>query len=155
MNTERTMNSGPTTRSMLRWYPARWRARYGDELAAMIEDDLEGNPPTIRYRLSIARSGLHEQLRDSGLVGNSLPAPEQVRAGALTVLCAFALFVIPGVAFAKISDELRTQYLLAYYPSQKLSNSDFRRIQVSLNGAPGKEAFKVRHRTGYYTSKSE
>jgi Ca-activated chloride channel family protein len=30
-------------------------------------------------------------------------------------------------AFHQISDELRTQYLLAYYPSQRLSDSDFRR----------------------------
>ncbi|HVO64395.1 MAG TPA: VWA domain-containing protein, partial [Terriglobales bacterium] len=33
-------------------------------------------------------------------------------------------------AFHQISDELRTQYLLAYYPSQKFADSDFRRIQV-------------------------
>src|SRR5437763_4423912 len=37
-------------------------------------------------------------------------------------------------AFRKISDELRTQYLLAYYPSQRLSNSQFRRIQVGVSG---------------------
>src|ERR1039458_8696446 len=30
-------------------------------------------------------------------------------------------------AFRKISDELRTQYLIAYYPSARLSDSDFRR----------------------------
>jgi Ca-activated chloride channel family protein len=58
-------------------------------------------------------------------------------------------------AFQKISDELRTQYLLAYYPSQKRSASDYRRIQVSVNGGSPPEGFKVRHRTGYYTSKSE
>jgi Ca-activated chloride channel homolog len=59
-------------------------------------------------------------------------------------------------AFRQISDELRTQYLLAYYPSQKLSDSDFRRIEVSVNGVPGSGSgsFNVRHRTGYYTSKS-
>jgi Ca-activated chloride channel homolog len=57
-------------------------------------------------------------------------------------------------AFHQISDELRTQYLLAYYPSQKLSDSDFRRIEVSVNGVPGSGTFNVRHRTGYYTSKS-
>ena len=57
-------------------------------------------------------------------------------------------------AFHQISDELRTQYLLAYYPSQKLSDSDFRRIEVSVNGVPGSANFNVRHRTGYYTSKS-
>jgi Ca-activated chloride channel family protein len=57
-------------------------------------------------------------------------------------------------AFRQISDELRTQYLLAYYPSQRLADSDFRRIQVKVNQSPADEGFKVRHRTGYYTSKS-
>jgi Ca-activated chloride channel homolog len=57
-------------------------------------------------------------------------------------------------AFHQISDELRTQYLLAYYPSQRLSDSDFRRIQVRVKGIPADSDFKVRHRTGYYTSKS-
>ncbi len=57
-------------------------------------------------------------------------------------------------AFQKISDELRTQYLLAYYPSQRLADSDFRRIQVSIDSLPSASNFKVRHRTGYYTSKS-
>jgi len=57
-------------------------------------------------------------------------------------------------AFQQISDELRTQYLLAYYPSQRLSNSDFRRVQVSIMGAPAASGYKVRHRAGYFTSKS-
>jgi Ca-activated chloride channel family protein len=57
-------------------------------------------------------------------------------------------------AFRQISDELRTQYLLAYYPAQRLSESDFRRIQVKVRGVAPSEEFKVRHRTGYYTSKS-
>ena len=56
-------------------------------------------------------------------------------------------------AFQEISDELRTQYLLAYYPSQRFADSDYRRIQVSVD-APAGSDFKVRHRTGYYTSKS-
>ena len=55
-------------------------------------------------------------------------------------------------AFKEISEELRTQYLLAYYPSQRFADSDFRRIEVKVNGAPGTAV--VRHRTGYYTSKS-
>jgi Ca-activated chloride channel family protein len=57
-------------------------------------------------------------------------------------------------AFHQISDELRTQYLLAYYPSQRLSDSDFRRIHVTVGGVPAESGCKVRHRTGYYTSKS-
>jgi Ca-activated chloride channel family protein len=58
-------------------------------------------------------------------------------------------------AFRQISDELRTQYLLAYYPSQHVSNSEFRRIQVSVSGAPDSASYRVRHRAGYYTFKSD
>jgi Ca-activated chloride channel family protein len=57
-------------------------------------------------------------------------------------------------AFRAISDELRTQYLLAYYPTPRLADSDFRRIQVKLTGAPDSANYQSRHRAGYYTSKS-
>ena len=56
-------------------------------------------------------------------------------------------------AFRKISDELRTQYLLAYYPSQRFSDSPFRRIQVNLANAPAAGAYQVHNRAGYYTKK--
>ena len=56
-------------------------------------------------------------------------------------------------AFRKISDELRTQYLLAYYPSQRFSDSEFRRLEVKVSGVPAVPGMKVRHRSGYYTSK--
>lgn len=58
-------------------------------------------------------------------------------------------------AFRKISDELRTQYLLAYYPSQHASFSEFRRIAVKITGVPESAGYRVRHRAGYYTVKSE
>jgi Ca-activated chloride channel homolog len=57
-------------------------------------------------------------------------------------------------AFRKISDELRTQYLLAYYPSQRYSDSEFRRIQVDLVNPPPGGPYQSRNRAGYYTSKS-
>lgn len=57
-------------------------------------------------------------------------------------------------AFQTISDELRTQYLLAYYPAQRLADSDFRRIEVKLTDLPDAATYNTRHRTGYYTSKA-
>jgi Ca-activated chloride channel family protein len=61
-------------------------------------------------------------------------------------------------AFRSISDELRTQYLLAYYPRQRLSSSDFRRIEVKIT-PPADTSVALplhsRHRTGYHTSKAE
>ena len=58
-------------------------------------------------------------------------------------------------AFRQISDELRTQYLIAYYPSARLSDSEFRRIEIKIDPStkdyPNPSELQVRHRTGYYT----
>jgi len=58
-------------------------------------------------------------------------------------------------AFRKISDELRTQYLIAYYPSVQLADSDYRRIEIKVDAStkdyPSPGDLQVRHRTGYYT----
>jgi Ca-activated chloride channel family protein len=62
-------------------------------------------------------------------------------------------------AFRQISDELRTQYLIAYYPSARLADSDFRRIEIKIDPAtkdyPAPSELQVRHRTGYYTMPSK
>lgn len=56
-------------------------------------------------------------------------------------------------AFRKISDELRTQYLLAFYPNRRVSDSPFRRITVELlKKDPDGRQYQVRHRAGYYTA---
>ncbi len=59
-------------------------------------------------------------------------------------------------AFRQISEELRTQYLLAYYPPKK-AYDDYRRIKIEVDPAAAHVAsgtdIKVFHRTGYYTSK--
>ena len=62
-------------------------------------------------------------------------------------------------AFRQISDELRTQYLIAYYPNQRLADSDYRRIEIKVDPAtkdyPNPSGLIVRHRTGYYTMPSK
>jgi Ca-activated chloride channel homolog len=60
------------------------------------------------------------------------------------------------VAFHQISDELRTQYLIGYYPSRRLASTDFRKIDVELApSVPNADTLQVRHRAGYYTSPLE
>jgi Ca-activated chloride channel homolog len=56
-------------------------------------------------------------------------------------------------AFQKISDELRTQYLLAYYSSQRYSDSEFRQLKVDLTNAPPGGPYQSHYRAGYYTRK--
>lgn len=52
-------------------------------------------------------------------------------------------------AFAKISDDLRTQYLIGYYPHNQEPGKNFHRLSVTIPRA-SKDAFNVRYRTGYY-----
>ena len=67
--------------------------------------------------------------------------------------------------FRQIDRELRTQYLLGYYPKPHNSYADFRRIEVRVSAPPPQPVsaanppapaarYTVRHRTGYYPYRS-
>jgi len=86
------------------WYPRRWRDRYGDEFAALMEDAVGDGPPTLGFKVSIARAGLREHIHGSGLFGDRTPAAERVRAGSLLVLCTWTIFVLAGASFSKVSE---------------------------------------------------
>lgn len=52
-------------------------------------------------------------------------------------------------AFERVSDDLRTQYLLAYYPQNQLKGVNFHRLHVTIPRAAPEE-FHILYRTGYY-----
>jgi Ca-activated chloride channel family protein len=52
-------------------------------------------------------------------------------------------------AFAQVSEDLRTQYLLGYYPAKQPPGLSFHRIHVTVPRASA-EAFQIHYRTGYY-----
>jgi Ca-activated chloride channel homolog len=56
-------------------------------------------------------------------------------------------------AFARVSEDLRTQYLLGYYPSHQEPGTNFHRIEVSVPKLAS-EMPDIRHRTGYYSDPS-
>ena len=51
-------------------------------------------------------------------------------------------------AFARVSEDLRTQYLLAYYPHSQEPGRNFHRLEVTVPRSG--DSFNIRHRTGYY-----
>lgn len=66
-----------------------------------------------------------------------------------------------AAAFQKISDELRTQYLLAYYPHIAAVRLDplaqkktFRTIRIALRGTPAGAEDTAHYRNGYYRAVS-
>jgi len=56
-------------------------------------------------------------------------------------------------AFSRISNDLRTQYLLGYYPKNQEPGRAFHRVQITIPRASA-NSFNIRHKTGYYADSS-
>ena len=54
--------------------------------------------------------------------------------------------------FRQIESELRSQYLIAYSPSNSTRDGRFRRIEVRVNARPD---VRIIHRRGYYAATEE
>jgi Ca-activated chloride channel family protein len=53
-------------------------------------------------------------------------------------------------AFAHVSDDLRTQYVLGYYAPKGDPDSSFRTIRVQMKDPARRGSYSLRYRTGYY-----
>jgi hypothetical protein len=89
---------------LLRWYPPSWRERYGEEFVVFMQDSFGSEEPSLAARLSIVAGGVRERARRSGLTGDSVPPPDRVRAGVLTVLVSWTAMVVAGASFAKMAE---------------------------------------------------
>lgn len=54
-------------------------------------------------------------------------------------------------AFRQIEDELRSQYLVAYYPSNPKQDGTFRSIEIRI---PTRKDLRLRYRRGYYAGRA-
>jgi hypothetical protein len=97
------VNASRTIARLLWCYPAPWRARYGDELEGLILDMSDGPRVPWRVRADVVGAGGRERLRAAGLIGDG-PASSRVRAGAVLVMWAWALFVLAGAVLAKSTE---------------------------------------------------
>jgi len=52
-------------------------------------------------------------------------------------------------AFSQVSEDLRTQYLIGYYPHNQEPGLSFHRLRVTVPRATA-DAFNIRYRTGYF-----
>jgi Ca-activated chloride channel family protein len=53
-------------------------------------------------------------------------------------------------AFARVSDDLRTQYVIGYYAPQRGADTSFRAVRVRMKDAELRGKYELRHRSGYY-----
>jgi hypothetical protein len=83
---------------LIRWYPAAWRARYGDEFAELLISDICERPRSAARTLDVARSGVVARVARTGLCGTALEASEQARASLALLGCCLAVFLGFGAA---------------------------------------------------------
>jgi hypothetical protein len=92
------------TRRLARWalalYPLAFRRRYGDELAALLDQ----TPPTPRTVVDLLRAALAAHLRPLAGRG-AIDGADRVRASATGVLACWLLFATAGFAFYNTTED--------------------------------------------------
>jgi hypothetical protein len=83
---------------LIRWYPAGWRARYGDEFAELLVADLAERPRCWQRTADVAVSGTLARLSQAGLGGQRLAPADQARASLAALGGALAVFLTAGTA---------------------------------------------------------
>jgi hypothetical protein len=83
---------------LLRWYPASWRARYGEEFTELLLAEFAERPLHWRRTANVILSGLLARASGLGLTGFGLSAADQARASLATLGCAVAAFGTFGLA---------------------------------------------------------
>jgi hypothetical protein len=103
---------------LLRLYPLEWRARYGEEFAALLEE----YPLSLLSLWDVLLGALDARLAPLDTNGRILHMLNQPRRSAITVFCAYIAFVLAGAGFNQmIEDDLKTlngthpQLAAAYY----------------------------------------
>lgn len=90
---------------LVRLYPRSWRQRYGEEMTAVLIEQIAESGSSLRLRADVVREAGHERLRDVGLrLGGSDPV-DRDRAGTAMVYSCLIVFV--GLACGMVS-QLRT-----------------------------------------------
>jgi hypothetical protein len=84
-------------RRLLRWYPASWRARYGEEFAELLLAELSEQPRAWRRTVNVAHCGITARLATAGLAGPSA-GTAGARASLGTLTCSLAVFLTFGTA---------------------------------------------------------
>ena len=85
-------------RALVRWYPASWRARYGDEFTELLVADIAEQSRSWRRNVDIARCAMGARMAGAGLTRSTLAPHEQTCAALATLACATGAFLAFAVA---------------------------------------------------------
>jgi hypothetical protein len=87
-------------RTLLRWYPRSWRARYGEEFTELLIAELREQPRSWCRAADVARSGLLARLASAGLARYPADPAAAARASLSALACSVAAFGAVGTAMS-------------------------------------------------------
>ncbi|MHB1593999.1 MAG: hypothetical protein ACYCU3_07465, partial [Streptosporangiaceae bacterium] len=92
------MTAAPQVRArrLLRWYPTRWRARYGEEFAELLAAEIAERPRSRRRTADVAAAGLRARMATAGLAGFPVDHAAARRAALAAMACCAAAFASLG-----------------------------------------------------------
>jgi hypothetical protein len=85
---------------LVRLYPAAWRARYGDEMLAVLEQ----HRTTPRTWLNLGLGALDAHLHHDLLIGKVVPLLQRLRSGAIATFCAIVIFAVAAGLLGRTAD---------------------------------------------------
>ena len=85
-------------RRLARAYPAKWRARYGDEFVELLADELRERPRSCAVIVDVVRGAAVARLREAGIGDQPLVPSEQLTASMATLVWSLAAGFVVGVA---------------------------------------------------------
>lgn len=93
-------SSDPRSRAerFLRWYPAEWRSRYGNEFEELLVSDISERPRCPRRTFDVAVGGLMARGAEAGLVGPGARSSRQAQRSLVTSGCAIAVFMVVAIS---------------------------------------------------------
>jgi hypothetical protein len=84
---------------LLRWYPAAWRERYGEEFADHLEQEFTDRPHDLGRTVNVVYKGLVARVADVGLSSDQANEMGHVRAATGTTFALSALMAFVALAF--------------------------------------------------------
>jgi hypothetical protein len=85
-------------RRLVRSYPPKWRARYGDEFVELLVEDLRERRRSLPLTADVLRGAAVARLREAGVGVQPLGYPDQVDASITTLVWSLAACFLVGVA---------------------------------------------------------
>lgn len=103
---------------LLKWYPANWRERYGEEFAAVLEQDFSETPRSYARTFNVVSKGLHVRARNLASANVSMRHVRSNYPKSLRVTFALVIGASAGIVFGRNSGDpwyLTVIFSLVYF----------------------------------------